>query len=608
MDRTRGLPADRAFGQPAGDVPQYLTETEPSTDSTGSADSILTQVPLPYHMSANTSFGAQASYGTTQDLNASFGNLQIGGQATAFATPELPSTSTFGYMPQGGGQGTTSLNPTSTPYVPAGFPPEYSPMISQGTFQDENNGMMGQQYQRGQIGMQQYQGSMNGGGQYSQLSCQPTGISARTLADPRFQAMYGMNQTPTPYGHYSAAAGMSSSSYVDYGPTRPGSMLDTYPPPQRAPVQTFQSLGYGSGDTGSTAASSYTSQGYPAGYGENGYTNYQIGQSNNNYGMHSRNRHTGNHINRKPVGGPSGMQQSSNLVTAPVLSYNNETSKVASRSSTPTLGGPVQAPSKAVRISSPDKSDAASSARDKSPERRFQTSEANNTNGGLATPSQKSIHPRDLQCASESRNGNTETPTLRSRRGQSVSTDAARNKNNVANWLDQTPTQATFESNATASQAAMNQPPPKMLNLLPMSAGSGMLTPITEGDPFHTPNNAARAAAFNPFTSPPPITPLNSGAAGYGMLGSGYVEDGGYDPLRGYHMASAQFRAFTENGTKNRPHIDVVLDPKNLPFVEYCRLAKDDNGHGVIKISNVSLHHFQIDRSLAENFADPVLC
>lgn len=82
--------------------PPFLSAEQQNTDSTGSADSLMTQVPLPYHLSQNMS-----QY-----------YLQ---QPAPWSTPQINLGSTM--APLSPYQAVSNLNPASGSFVPAGLPP-----------------------------------------------------------------------------------------------------------------------------------------------------------------------------------------------------------------------------------------------------------------------------------------------------------------------------------------------------------------------------------------------------------------------------------------------------------------------------------------------------
>jgi hypothetical protein len=95
------------------------------------------------------------------------------------------------------------------------------------------------------------------------------------------------------------------------------------------------------------------------------------------------------------------------------------------------------------------------------------------------------------------------------------------------------------------------------------------LRAINENDPFtYGPSGAA-----NPFAPMQAVVPYDNS-----LLGPAGRNNMGASPL---------LRNLTGNGTR-KPTIAEVLDYRNLPFAEYCRLAKEDTW-GVVKIKNVSV-------------------
>jgi len=210
---------------------------------------------------------------------------------------------------------------------------------------------------------------------------------------------------------------------------------------------------------------------------------------------------------------------------------------------------------------------------------------------GSAATSQSTPTPAtrfsEMQAASEPRpptvsSNAVGTPVLRHRRGSLMTssgnpaTDPSR-RETVTNWLEGNPT--NFDDTSRSAPRNLGTPP-RMLGLL---AAGGVdprtLTAINESDPFTSPPPGAlvlqtpsRPMATNPFA---PLTalsvPFNSA-----LLGPQPGE-------MSYHL-----RMLTKNGT-SLPSIDEVLDSKNMPFAETCRLAKNTDNFGVIRIKNVSI-------------------
>ncbi|KAF4635895.1 hypothetical protein G7Y89_g2186 [Cudoniella acicularis] len=166
MQRSRNLPTER--GHAPVHIPQYIVnEGFQSTDSTGSQDSVMTQVPLPYHLPTD-GYSQDYSYSSQIDAN------------SPWATPILPSSGGFESFPNS----SKALNPNSSPYVP-GYP---SPMSSHFPDQQwQGDSAMAQQYQQqpSQMSMAQYQV----GNQYEQANT-PLGGPIGSLG----------SQLPNPYG------------------------------------------------------------------------------------------------------------------------------------------------------------------------------------------------------------------------------------------------------------------------------------------------------------------------------------------------------------------------------------------------------------------------
>lgn len=243
-------------------------------------------------------------------------------------------------------------------------------------------------------------------------------------------------------------------------------------------------------------------------------------------------------------------QHSSNLATAPVRTNSAQNQRPSSE---PKFGGPVQAPSRT------DSAPTNHTSPKRIPRGKLDEEK------GVPTPGPKP-HALDVEFSSEPRN--TQTPILRSRRGQSISTagtttDPPR-KNNISNWFDNAHT-----VDGVSQQQERMRSPPKMVGFTTSTNSGSVLTPINEGDPFSTPERAV-TSFNNPFAPSKSLSVQRGRSRG---------PNGGM---------SIQFNSLTCGGTRN-PSIDEALDPLNLPFVEYCRLVKTDKW-GVIKIKNVSLH------------------
>lgn len=169
-----------------------------------------------------------------------------------------------------------------------------------------------------------------------------------------------------------------------------------------------------------------------------------------------------------------------------------------------------------------------------------------------------------------------ETPLLRSRRGQTISSAASdpTRRSSSTGWLEETPSEkfngTSAGSNTSGDTSTLSQSPPKMRSLGVAGAanGTGALTTIDETDPF--------------VAGPGPLIPFNRGSDTIAAHTDQYI----IPFLGGNKTMSTQLLQLTHNGTV-KPNIEVVLDQKNLPFVEICRHARPSKA-GVIKIRNVS--------------------
>jgi hypothetical protein len=574
----QGLPTGRGFA-PAP-IPQYIvSEQQQSSDSVDSQDSVRTQIPLPYHLPNDSSQG----YGF---MNSS--GQQIGNLTRPWGTPDLSGVSTFDNAHGGASGSSRSLNPASAPYVPPGYPPTLQRYNSHGASMTSPFYQQAQQAHLG--GMSIYPNNAFAQGQVS--------------AGAHLQGTYGGAPPMNPYSHFGSAAGMNGYNPYNAGLDNSYAASDGASPAMShssTAQPTYQSLPYGPGTgAGITPPAEYA----PAQSGYQGsnqswgsmYTpqaQYQAQPSVQIY-VNPANVHRGKPpyaTGRKSIGN-SGLghgHPTSNLATAPVLSaqsgfgHGQPTSSFASASlmsaagkenvkMTSThkekFGAPVIPPSQAARLdASPAKS--AIRTRTASPERRSEVLEA------APTPGPKN-QPLDLEFSSEPRN--TVTPSLRSRRGQTI-TNAVTSprKQPTTNWLDNIPNLANIESQGSATQA---QSPPKMLSLLGSGAGdSKALATISENNPFVGPPRSRAATVHNnPFAPKPQASPY---APGSRLIG----------PPSG---PSPHLRALTSGGSR-LPSLEEALDPNNFPFIEMCRLGREET-FGVIKIKNVSYSPPEIQR------------
>ena len=575
MERRRGLPTEKGYA-PA--IPHYISyeQQSSSTGSSGSQDSVITQVPLPYHLPQDHPYNQEVNYAPPIE------------GTTDWATPILPQSSTFTFPPRAQGPN-MSLNPTSSPYVPSGLLPATAgptPLTLQQLQQFDSNGFAGNgvmapnyQQQGQQIGMQQYQsgnpfrpqGNVQFGG--------PVGGPSSHLQPP-------FPPTQGPYDHYGAPGGMHGGMHefaaYSSGPVQIpayGSNAMGSPEPAYAMMgvnDDYQNMPYGSSAGNGHNQASYN----PTFTGSNNGIHLtrakQLPKSaaNANYGVQVPPFFPNDNGNQAVGASQPGIHQSSNLVTAPVLSYGGNTQQGGNTQ----LGGPVLAPSKSVTAASPTKSIA--STRGSSRGRGSISSIEDLIKSPGITP--KLTQALGVEFSSEPRTA--PTPRLRSRRHQSISdisTDPAR-RNSTAAWPDNAP---TLQNLSLKDNVDKRRPsPPKMLSLL--AAGgvdASTLSPINEHD---------RSAGIRPRPMSnrfAPITAL-SGPIG-GLVGQP-------------QGMSNQLRLLTDGGQR-KPTIEEAFDPRNLPFIEYCRNLKVEEW-GVIKIKNVIFSSQPSARS-ANNSRDPIL-
>jgi hypothetical protein len=580
----QGLPTGRGFA-PAS-IPQYITsEQQQSSDSVDSQDSVRTQIPLPYHLPTNDSQG----YGFA---NAS--SQQIGNNTRPWGTLGISGTAAFDKAHGGASGSSRSLNPTSAPYVPPGYPPTLQSYINHGA------SMTSPFQQQAQL---------------QDMSIYPSNAftQGQVSGSAQLQGTYGSEPTMNSYAHFASDSGMNGHRSSNAGLNNSyTASQDVSPEMNHASQPTYQSLPYGPG-TGAgitppteyaTAQSGYRVENQSCGSMYIPQAQYQTQHPVPIY-VNPANVHRGKPpyaSTRKSIGN-SGFghgHPTSNLATAPVLSaqsdflhcHGQQSSSFASATlvsatgkenmkMTSThrgkFGAPVIPPSQAARLdASPAKNTmGAIHTGVASPEHRFEVPEA------APTPGPKN-QPLDLEFSSEPRN--TVTPTLRSRRGQTI-TNAVTSprKQPATHWLDNIPNQATVDPQGTATQA---QSPPKMLSLLGSGAGDNKaLSTISENDPFVGPPRTCAATVHNnPFAPKPQVSPY---APGNSLIG----------PPSG---PSAHLHALTSGGTR-LPSLEEALDPSNFPFVEMCRLAREED-FGVIKIKNVSDSLEQGQRTFINNF------
>jgi len=596
MSHQSSLPTGR--GLAPTHFPQYLISAQQqSSDSVNSQDSVRTQIPLPYHLPNNATHGQNE-----------------GGYINSWGNPDLSGTTNFEDSRSGASGSSRSLNPNSAPYVPPGYAPESQ---SYGNHYGAGASMTSPFQQPAQLGGVSHPNNGFTQGPYNEF------VQGNDSAGVHLQGQYGNASAMNPYGHFGPAAGMDRYNPYHVGtalPTDPyGASNGVSPAMSHASMAStqpaYQNLPYGPG----TGAGVNPPSGYAPSH--NGYQAQAWGNMNTSRSQYQQpvpayvnpaNVHRGKpayaNNGRHPIG-QSGLghgHPTSNLATAPVMSAQ---SGYGHGQSTPHLavapvlgaggketvkptsthkekfGAPVIPPSQAAAArldASPAKSVVVGiRTRTASPERRPMVPE------GAPTPGPKN-QPLDLEFSSEPRN--TATPTLRSRRGQTITNAVTSPRKQItSNWLDGIPNLANIDPNGSAVPA---QSPPKMLSLLGSGAGNSQaLSTINENDPFIGPPRSRAATVYNnPFAPKPQASPY---AAGGHLIG----------PPSG---PSPHLRALTSNGTR-LPTLEEALDPSNFPFVEICRQAKDEN-FGVIKIKNVGCTPQEREKTLLRTIADPLRC
>lgn len=585
--RVANLPTAKNLFAGRNALPPYMAPEHQHTNSSGSQDSILTQIPLPYHM-------AEGQYAHGGNYYAPAPAMQSN---EPFATPDIPSHATFESYGQAR---STPLNPNSPPYVPpgSGYPPAFDPNYNAGgsfgqSLQPPPGAHMGSE--------QQYPGANNYGQGDTSMSDSVVGGQGA-----QFQPPYGAQMGQGPYGHFSDH-GMNE--YQPYG------MASQVPPPTtyvQASTTISPAMSYTSGSTqgwqtmsfgrpqgntgrGSTSygqhqgASGMQGQGWAHQYG--GHNQYGVPAPVQPY-VHPSNANRGKTAGKtagKPVvklptndSRKNNNRPSSNFAGGAGAFMNNQKQRGGQNK----FGGPVLPPSKVTgsptkskastheswhEIQSQTTSQAALQAASKAASQAASQDTSEDdvksfSDAGSPTPAAKVRKESDFQ----SENRNAQTPTLRTRRGQTVNfgsaTDPARK---TADWINKLPTMTGPDGENTRA------PPPRMMNLLTNAIGGqeiSRLRPINEADPFTgAPRSGSRGNAplLNSSFAPHQLTTAYSAPLALGPPGM-----------------SPPLRMLTDNG-KIMPSVDVALDTENLPFVEYCRTAKVDEW-GVIKISNVS--------------------
>ena len=541
-----------------------------------------TYVPTGFPPSANTSFDSQQTY-SSQSNPAAFSRQG-----------SISSTTTYHSSPQIGGYQTgehyqaVHVGPIDNQYQPApiggpigGHYQTAPPVPITGQYQGPtvgghmyeqgaSNGAFQYPYHQGgpSNGVSQYQYQQGGASLASADQFQPgyTTVTHASGSNGYQQGYTNATNAPAPYSNYVPP---QSGNYNDYNGGHPlqhqhghgSSGSPTFSTAtMSSPVMNFQNMTYNAGPAQgiSQAWGSLGNRGSSA--GNHGGTNH--GQ-NRNGGNSSQSGRSSRNSNSKGKQKQNGSQNGKQKFTHGPAK-NDQKSAPSSL-----LGGPVllPEPAKATRDSSParttDKASRASSQDDQSVHSRQSLA----SEGKVAeTPGTKRI----VDNGFTSEPCSLQTPKLRSVRGQSISSATEpQRKQAVSNWIETTPT-TTLNPNMQDTVTALKRraSPPKMMSLLAAgSAGASTLRPINENDPFTT--------APSPFTRP------------FQGLGTGSFTSP-YKALVGSNQGGmSRHLAQLTQGGKVKPSIDLALDPKNLPFVEYCRMAKND-AWGVIKISNVS--------------------
>jgi hypothetical protein len=574
MQRFRGgIPTQRWNGHIP--VPQYMmNQNQMSADSSDSQDSMLTQVPMPYHMGAE-SFAQQ---------NNAAGQIMYHSQ---FMSSKIDNVGEFGVMP---GASSKPLNPNSSVYVPGGSQhigssSQVSPMLSSGYNQEQdglvygqnqaaqlnsyNQNLSSQTYHQSLQHMAPYQSSS--GTQYAGGGSQYEGSMDGTASQfsPVFVAHEGT------YQHSGTSASAMNAYNNQYG------------------VSQSPALGASAFSPGVTFAQPYDAGGSsqfgpPRGHigGQRGRSGYiQKGRNSpdpNARGqvkISQRGGHGFANGGRPGIGMKvNGEDYRSNLATAPVLAYtdNSRTSYAVNTS------GSVQPP--ALPDPSPTRSRASSrlsqhshSTADPSSAHPSSHSAQGESIKRGPTPSDQphplnlefSSEPRGLRSDSRNSNDSSTTPQLRSRRKQSTASLSSETPRRNTDAWEVEPTLKSLTLNEKAEEMKRHSNPPKMLNL--MAAGgisSSILSPITEID--------------GTYTSAPPVRSLIDP---FGPTPSMNIPYNGTALLAPANSMSNALRTLTANGTR-KPTVQEALAPNNLPFIEICRTAKEDTW-GVVKIKNV---------------------
>jgi hypothetical protein len=535
-----------------------------SAKSACSTDSFCTQVPLPYYLPND---GEPQESNTTPQTR------------SPWATPDLPVSPVMASF-----QGLSkSLNPASTPYVPSGYLPQ-PPTVTQGLqspFQHDiyggydfiaSSSSIMQPFQQGsQSKTMSYQndnpfvpqtnmlGGLVGCGVPAQLQHQQY-----SNANHHGQFATIVANFPT---YNSGLHVTNATSATSFSPMYPS--MNT--------GQNFQTMAYPSAIGANGASQSWS----PSFSGLNMHSDQSMLSTGTSYNFQDKGNSSetspketyntpnqgSSHANSQETASASRQSRQSNLGGVQPSGYKGKSSgkKFGTEGEAHV---PMAKITQVVRTPSPNRSAANTGSHSKSRNHRYMEVEDTKSKLNLpATPGSRP-HPLGLEFSSEPRK--SESPLLRSRGYTTSSTDPSHK--NVFNWLESTPTLESRTSRDKSDDRCRISPP-KMMSLL--AAGSitaSNLKTIDENDPFNCTPSALPDSQhpIDPFAATKIIVPYSNavGIARNNKMGT-----------------SAQLRNLTSNGTR-KPTITEALDSKNLPFAEYCRLAKEDCW-GVIKIKNV---------------------
>ncbi|KAL2069036.1 hypothetical protein VTL71DRAFT_15374 [Oculimacula yallundae] len=577
MDSRRGvyLPTGRGSAQPS--IPQFLTmPTNISTESTDSQGSVRTQVPGSFHQEQ---YYGQANNGAvpfaTPDLDSmstfsapAFKGLnptsmpwappggeqsQFGGSQYGMGSPSVGVATPrhMGYPPANNGYA-TQLKPTAYNAAQGAYVPQQQKMSDYGISAHGGNGAYNGRGSMGGYQQPQQMGGNMGGYPTSNVYSQGMGAAPYQPSNP-----YGPSQNggppPSPYnaasmsnynGQYGQGAQMGGYAYQGSGQVDNG-----YGNATNYAVG-GQNQMYQNNQYGSAAGDGYQPQGQPWAGQYQAQAQYP---AQNSY-VNPSNANRGKSVYNKPYI-PAAPYNQSNLATAPVVNNYNQGRHPEQQSYQVQDGGAVQPP---LRVSSTSPTVNSSAAQSTSTSSVLGVESA----AGMSSP----IARLPQEFSSEPRN--TRTPILRSRHGQHgvPSTDPS-SKSGLVSWLENvSPTPAPRMLSVDTSNVNLSGgdilAQAQKAGAMPFTSGG----PRSEADPFAVTRATPMKPAINPFgPSPQQLGPFN----GRGMFAKPTV--------------SAALRSLTANG---RPGISEALDSDTLPFVEYCRKAREDTW-GVIKIKNI---------------------